>query len=156
MIPAPTAVRSPAPYLVAIDVANPDGALRPGMSAVVDLPVVTGRDALAVPNAALSSLGDARLALVVDDHGRAEAVAVGVGVANADLTEVMGPGVAAGRVVVTDASPSTCRVTAWSRRLPPTEGKCCGPLLVPRNRCAAATMGAKRFAAARPLLCPAA
>ena len=42
VIPAPTAVRSPAPYLVAIDVANPDGALRPGMSAVVDLPVVTG------------------------------------------------------------------------------------------------------------------
>ena len=117
MIPAPTAVRSPAPYLVAIDVANPDGALRPGMSAVVDLPVVTGRDALAVPNAALSSGGEARLALVVDDHGRAEAVAVGVGVANADLTEVMGPGVAAGRVVVTDTSPSTCRVTPRPRLL---------------------------------------
>ncbi len=115
VIPAPTAVRSPAPYLVAIDVANPDGALRPGMSALVDLPVVTGRDALAVPNAALSSGAETKLALVLDDHGRAEAVAVGVGVANADLTEVMGPGVAAGRVVVTDASPSTCRVTPWSR-----------------------------------------
>ena len=42
VIPAPTAVRSPAPYLVAIDVANPDGALRPGMSALVDLPVSPG------------------------------------------------------------------------------------------------------------------
>jgi multidrug efflux pump subunit AcrA (membrane-fusion protein) len=116
VIPAPTAVRSPRPYLVAIDVANRDGALRPGMSAQVDLPVVTGRDALAVPNAALSSVGGTKLALVSDDHGRAEAVAVGIGVANADLTEVMGPGVAAGRVVVTDASPSTCLVTPRSRR----------------------------------------
>ena len=51
--PGPAAVRSPRPYLVAIEVANRDGALRPGMSAQVDLPVVTGRDALAVPNAAL-------------------------------------------------------------------------------------------------------
>ena len=116
VIPAPTALRSPRPYLVVIDVANPDGALRPGMSAQVDLPVVTGRDALAVPNAALSSGAETKLALVSDDHGRAEAVAVGVGVANADLTEVMGPGVAAGRVVVTDASPSTCLVAPRSRR----------------------------------------
>ena len=59
--------------------------------------------------------GETKLALVVGDHGRAEAVAVGVGVANADLTEVMGPGVAAGRVVVTDASPSTCLVTPLPR-----------------------------------------
>ena len=113
-IPAPTAVRSPRPYLVAIDVANPDGDLRPGMTALVDLPVVTGPDALAVPNAALPSGGEPRLALLVGDRGRAEAVAVGVGVANAELTEVMGPGVAAGRVVVTDASPSTCLVTPRS------------------------------------------
>ena len=112
VIPAPTAVRSPRPYLVAIDVANRDGALRPGMSAVVDLPVVTGRDALAVPNAALPSRsdGETKLALVPKDHGRPEAIAVAVGVANAELTEVMGPGIAAGRLVVTDASPSTCRV----------------------------------------------
>ena len=65
VIPAPTAVRSPRPYLVAIDVANPDGALRPGMTAVVDLPVVTGPDALAVPNAALSSGGTQARSLVV-------------------------------------------------------------------------------------------
>ena len=112
VIPAPAAVRSPRPYLVAIDVANRDGALRPGMSAVVDLPVVTGRDALAVPNAALPSRsdGETKLALVSKDHGRPEAIAVAVGVANADLTEVMGPGIAAGRLVVTDASPSTCLV----------------------------------------------
>ena len=125
----------------------------------VDLPVVTGRDALAVPNAALSSRRVTTRSSLSwsDDHGRAEAVAVGVGVANADLTEVMGPGVAAGRVVVTDASPSTCRVTPLvPADCAPTEGKCCGPLLAPRNCCATATMGAKRFAAARPLLCPAA
>jgi HlyD family secretion protein len=118
--PAPTGVRSPRAYVVAIDVANRDGALRPGMSAVVDLPVVTGRDALAVPNAALSSPpppenrdaanADIKRALIADDHGRPETIAVKVGVANADLTEVMGAGVAAGRLVVTDASPSTCVV----------------------------------------------
>lgn len=117
VIPAPAAVQSPRSYLVAIDVANSDGALRPGMSAVVDLPVVAGRDALAVPNAALLSRsdGDAKLAVISDGHGRPEAIAVKVGVANADLTEVMGPGIAAGRLVVTDGSPSTCLVGPLSR-----------------------------------------
>jgi len=112
VIPAPTAVRSPRPYLVVVDVANRDGALRPGMSAVVDLPVVTGRDALAVPNAALPSRSDGatKLALVSKGQGPPEAIAVAVGVVNDDLTEVMGPGIAAGRLVVTDASPSTCLV----------------------------------------------
>ena len=137
VIPAPTAVRSPRPYLVVIDVANRDGALRPGMSAVVDLPVVTGRDALAVPNAALPSRsdGETKLALVAKDHGRPEAIAVAVGVANADLTEVMGPGIAAGRLVVTDASPSTCLVgplpRSWRRCA--LSGTCCGPRPAARN-----------------------
>jgi HlyD family secretion protein len=118
VITAPAATRSPRPYLVVLDVPNSDGALRPGMSAVVDLPVVTGRDALAVPNRALSSAhGETTLALVSDDHGRPEAIPVGVGAANADLTEVIGPGVAAGRVVVTDASPSTCLVAPQPRPL---------------------------------------
>ena len=109
--PASSSARS-AMYLVAIDVANRDGALRPGMSAVVDLPVVSGRDTLAVPNAALASRsdGETKLALVSKGHGPPEAIAVAVGVANDDLTEVMGPGIAAGRLVVTDASPSTCLV----------------------------------------------
>ena len=108
--PALAPARSPMAYVVAIDVANRDGELQPGMSAVVDLPVVTGGDALAVPNAALSTNGNTRRAFISDDHGRPEAIAVKVGVANADFTEVMGPGVAAGRLVVTDASPSTCVV----------------------------------------------
>ena len=117
VVPSPSAVRSPRMYLVGIDVANRDGALRPGMSAVVDLPVVTGRDTLAVPNAALRSRsgGETKLALVSKDHARPEAIAVAVGVANAELTEVMGPGVAAGRMVVTDVSPSTCLVGAAPR-----------------------------------------
>jgi HlyD family secretion protein len=113
---APAATRSPRPYIVVLDVANSDGALRPGMSAVVDLPVVSGRDALAVPNRALASAdGGTKVTLLSDGHGRPEAIPVGVGVANADLTEVLGPGIAAGRVVVTDASPSTCLVAPAAR-----------------------------------------
>ena len=84
-----------------------------------------------MPNAALSSgRATTKLALVVDDHGRAEAVAVGVGVANADLTEVMGPGVAAGRVVVTDASPVDLpghAAAPLDLRRRTLSGTCCGP-----------------------------
>ena len=144
VIPAPSALRSPRPYLVVVDVANRDGALRPGMSAVVDLPVVTGRDALAVPNAALSSRSAARRSWLSFRRttAAAEAIAVAVGVANADLTEVMGPGIAAGRLVVTDASPSTCLVGPLPRWLlaPRPSGTCCRPRPAARNCCANGAM----------------
>jgi HlyD family secretion protein len=115
VIPATTATRSPMPYLVVLDVTNDDGALRPGMSAIVDLPVVAAGDTLTVPNHALSTDGGAKIALVSAGEARPELVAVRVGVANADLTEVSGPGITAGRVVVADASPSTCLVAPPAR-----------------------------------------
>lgn len=111
VIPATAAARSPRSYLVVLDAANDDGALRPGMSAVVELPVVAGGDAVTVPTRALSTDGETKVALVSEGDGRPELIAVGVGVANAELTEVSGPGITAGRVVVADASPSTCQVT---------------------------------------------
>jgi HlyD family secretion protein len=125
-IEGPIAARSPRPYLVVLDVPNPDGTLQPGMSAVVDVPIVAGDDTLTVPSGALTSApggkggpgdGEGKLLLVSDDRGRAEAIAVAIGVANEELTEVTGPGIAAGRIVLTDASPSTCLVAPSPRRI---------------------------------------
>jgi HlyD family secretion protein len=115
VIPATAAARSPRSYLVVLDVMNDDGLLLPGMSAMVDVPVVAGGNAVTVPNRALSTDGGTKVALVSAGDGRAELIAVGVGVANAELTEVSGPGITAGRVVVADASPSTCQVTPPAR-----------------------------------------
>jgi len=110
VVPLPNAVRSPAPYVVVLDVPNPQGALQPGMSATVDLPVSTGRDALSVPAGALSSLDDGDTVWLSDHAGHPVRTPVIVGATNADFAEVRGPGIDAGRIVITDASPSTCAV----------------------------------------------
>jgi HlyD family secretion protein len=104
------AVRSPASYVVAIDVANADGALQPGMSAVVELAMAAGRDTLSVPTRALVAREDASEVWLPGERGVPVLVPVTVGVTNAELTEARGAGIAAGRAVVVDASPSTCRV----------------------------------------------
>jgi len=117
---SPTALRSPAPYVVVADVANTDGALQPGMSAVVDLAIATGRDALSVPTAALTTEGESTLAWLSDGSGRATPTPVTIGVANVDFTEIRGAGVEAGRIVVSDASPSTCLVAP---PVPPFAGR---------------------------------
>jgi HlyD family secretion protein len=110
VVPLPNALRSPAPYLVVVDVANAEGALQPGMSATADLPMTTGRDALSVPVGAVSSRPDGFVVWLSDDSGRPVPTPVTVGVTSADLAEVGGPGIDAGRIVITDASPSTCTV----------------------------------------------
>jgi HlyD family secretion protein len=106
-----TAVRSPAPYVVVLDAANADGALQPGMSAIVELAMATRQDTLSVPTGALFALGGSTVAWFPDDHGRPAPKAVTVGVANADVSEVESPGLAAGRLVVNDRSPTTCVVS---------------------------------------------
>ena len=94
-----------------LDVPNADGALRPGWSALVELRVATSRQALHVPSDALrSEPGAGSVVWLTDDAGRPVASPVEVGVTDDALTEVQGPGVAAGRVVVTDAAPASCRV----------------------------------------------
>jgi len=117
---SPTALRSPAPYVVVADVANTDGALQPGMSAVVDLAMATGRDALSVPTAALTTEGESTIAWLSDGSGRPTPTPVTTGVANVDFTEIRGAGVEAGRIVVSDASPSTCVVAP---PVPPFAGR---------------------------------
>jgi HlyD family secretion protein len=105
-----------AAYRALLDVPNPDGLLRPGMSALVDIPMVSLSEALHVPAGALRSAPDAAgnsdgdVVWLAGDGGRPFATPVRVGVADGELAEVEGPGLASGRVVVTDASPTTCLV----------------------------------------------
>jgi HlyD family secretion protein len=101
----------PARYIVVLEAPNADGALRPGMSAVVELAMATGRDTLSVPTRALSNKGEGPVAWLPDEGGRPTPIPVKVGVANPDFTEVEGPGIAAGGVVVSDGSPTTCMVS---------------------------------------------
>jgi HlyD family secretion protein len=109
--PSQGANRSPAPYLVTLEVPNADGALQPGMTAVVELPMGTRADTLSIPTSALSRRGESAVAWLPDEHGQPAPVPVRIGVANAALTEIEGSGFAAGRLVVTDRSPSTCLVS---------------------------------------------
>jgi hypothetical protein len=81
------------------------------MSAVVELAMATRQDTLSVPTGALFAHGGSTAAWFPDDHGRPTPKPVTVGVANADRTEVEAPGLAAGRVVIDDRSPSTCVVS---------------------------------------------
>jgi RND family efflux transporter MFP subunit len=110
VVRSPGAVRSPAPYFVVIDVPNADHALQPGMSATVELAMATGRDTLSVPAGALSARGDGTVAWVTDTHGWPSPTPVTVGVVNADFAEIRGPAIDAGRIVISDASPASCRV----------------------------------------------
>ena len=112
---SPGASHSPAPYVVTLDVANPDGALQPGMTAVVELAMATRQDTLSIPTGALSSRGDSPVAWLPDERGQPIPVPVRVGVANAEVTEVEGPGVAEGRLVVADLSPTSCLVSTTRR-----------------------------------------
>ncbi len=94
-------------YVAILDATNPDGALRPGMSAGVALPIEGAAPTLQVPAAAAR---DGRVWLP-DATGRPLPVPVEVGVVNSQTTEVSGPGVVAGAVVVSDDTPTTCVVS---------------------------------------------
>ena len=105
------------PYRALLDVPNPDGLLRPGMSAMVDIPMVSLAGALHVPSGALRSAldhagfgGDDTVIWLAGEGGRPFPAPVQVDIADGDLAEVEGAGVASGRIVVTDISPATCVV----------------------------------------------
>jgi RND family efflux transporter MFP subunit len=116
VFPRTGGLRSPAPYTVVLRVPNADGALAPGSSAFVELPVRTARDALHVPADAVVQTPDAAsIVWLADGEGHAVASPVEVGVVDNEVAEVQGPGLAAGRVIVTDAAPLGCLV-----RVPPS------------------------------------
>jgi multidrug efflux pump subunit AcrA (membrane-fusion protein) len=91
-----------------LEVANADGALRPGMSVGVELPIAGLAPTLQVPPTAVR---DGRV-WMPDAHGRPTPVPVEVGIVGNEMVEINGPGVAAGDVVVSDATAATCLVRA--------------------------------------------
>ena len=97
-------------YDVVLDVANPDGALRPGMTANVRIVTARKESVLQVPNAALRFRPPAsdvpptqgeRGAVFRLSAGRPEPVGVAVGLSDDLATEVAGDGISAGDRVVT-------------------------------------------------------
>ena len=125
VLPPPGAVRSPASYTVVLSVPNVDRSLHAGMTAIVDIPVQTHRDTLAVPEGAIgfdspsgfvhlmSGLQPATEAPFVrfpTAEGQPVRRTVELGVLSRDLIEIRAVGLQDGLVVVNDRSPTTCRV----------------------------------------------
>lgn len=71
---SPQTVQNVVTYPVLLDVSNPEGKLRPGMTANVQVPVETRKDALRVPNAALRFRPDPSLLPPAPKNGPADAV----------------------------------------------------------------------------------
>ncbi len=125
ILPLADAIRSPAGYTVVLSVPNVDGSLHAGMTATIDIPVRTPRDALFVPEGAIgfdSPSGFARFMSGAQPAAEAPFVwftgpdgqpvrrSVQIGVLSADLVEIRGFGLQSGLVVVNDRSPTSCRV----------------------------------------------
>jgi HlyD family secretion protein len=125
VLPLADTVRSPARYTVVLSVPNIDGSLHAGMTAMVDIPVKTQRDALAVPESAIGFDSPSGFVQFVSGAQSAAKVpfvwftaadgqpvkrTVEIGALDADLVEIRGFGLQSGLVVVTDRSPATCRV----------------------------------------------
>jgi macrolide-specific efflux system membrane fusion protein len=103
LTPAPLDGGAARPEIL-LDVAQADRAMRPGMSALVELPMRSGAGALRVPLAALTrAAGDVSAGTVtlVDGQGRPHPTPVAIGVVSAALAEIRGPGLSPGaRVLV--------------------------------------------------------
>ncbi len=127
VLPLTGALRSPARYTVVLSVPNVDGSLHTGMTATVDIPVKTQRDALAVPEGAIGfdspsgfvqfmsgpqPAAEAPFVWFSTADGQPVRRPVEIGVLSADLVEIRGFGLQSGLVVVNDRSPATCRVAA--------------------------------------------
>jgi HlyD family secretion protein len=113
-------------YVAELSVSNPDGLLKPGMTATASIVTDSVRNALLVPNAALRftppappkkkpifggppeqpkntavSRGARQQLWVVGPDGQPKAISVLVGFTNGSLTQVSGPGVRPGLQVIT-------------------------------------------------------
>jgi cobalt-zinc-cadmium efflux system membrane fusion protein len=88
---------------VRLELPNPGGVLRPGMSATVWLPVGAGAPVLAVPAAALQRLGDKWCVFVPQQEGAFEARVVGRGRDLGGEAEVLS-GLKAGETIVVEGA----------------------------------------------------
>ena len=88
---------------VRIQLSNPDGALRSGMSVEVTLTSNRGRESLVVPAAALQMVGDKRVAFTTLGDGRFQSHDLTLGVERQDWVEVR-DGLNVGDEVVTQGS----------------------------------------------------
>jgi HlyD family secretion protein len=110
VLPASSAPISGGRYRILLDVENRDGALRPGMSATIALPMETAANAVRVPVAALvpapphSGARDA-VVWVVDGHGVLTSVPVETGVVNDRIAEIRGGSLRPGATVVVAGTP---------------------------------------------------
>jgi HlyD family secretion protein len=122
----PTTPTNVISYTAALSVSNPDGMLKPGMTATATIVTDSVKNVLLVPNAALRftppaapakksifngppaqpknaevSRGARQQVWVVGGDGKPRAIAVTVGHSNGSLTEVRGPGLHPGLQVIT-------------------------------------------------------
>ena len=74
---------------VRVELPNPDGALRPGMTAQVRLAQSTGQSVLLLPSEALIRTGKRVLVMVAEEGGRYRPVEVQVGAENQDQTVIV-------------------------------------------------------------------
>lgn len=131
---SPQSVQNVITYDVIIAVANPDLALKPGMTAAAKIVVASRKDVLRVPSralryqpsaAALAQIGQieppakGRARLYVVRDGRPVAVDLETGLDDGTWTEVTGGGLAAGDKVILGegTASSTSRSAALSRNL---------------------------------------
>jgi len=84
---------------VRVELPNPDGNLRPGMTAQVRLARTSGQAVLQVPSEALIRTGKRVLVMLAEEGGRYRPVEVEVGVENQDQTVILG-GLQEGQQVV--------------------------------------------------------
>ena len=84
---------------VRVELPNPDGNLRPGMTAQVSLAQTSGQAVLQVPTEALIRTGKRVLVMLAEEGGRYRPVEVEVGAENQDQTVILG-GLQEGQQVV--------------------------------------------------------
>jgi membrane fusion protein, multidrug efflux system len=87
--------------LVKARVANPDGKLKPGMFATVDLALEVKKDAVVIPEAALMPQGDTTMVVIVDADMKAQLVPVKPGIRTGGRVEIL-EGLKGGETVVVE------------------------------------------------------
>jgi len=88
---------------VRIEIANPDGLLRPDMYADVEIAAGTGRPVVAVPDSAVIDSGTRQIVILDRGEGRFEPRQVSVGTRGGGFTEIRA-GIAPGDKVVVAAN----------------------------------------------------
>ena len=88
---------------VRVELANPNGQLRPDMYADVEIAASAGRPVVAVPDSAVIDTGTRQVVILDKGEGRFEPRDVKIGAQGGGLTEIRG-GIAAGDKVVVAAN----------------------------------------------------